>query len=130
MHKWFTMTDSFSLPSSSSSLDGLSFILKECNDETPRSKYLLDDETDIKKINILMKLGQGRQKKSVSSSSWRPKKKKKVIRRDLEEVHGHSYEDYFAEDTIYNENFLRIFRLWNHLILHMVKALRNHFEYF
>jgi len=69
MHKWFTMTDSFSLPSSSSSLDGLSFILKECNDETPRSKYLLDDETDIKKINILMKLGQGRQKKSVSSSS-------------------------------------------------------------
>ena len=52
---------------SSSSSDELSFILDEF--ETHMLEYFLDDETEIGKIELLMKLRQARQEKRTSSSS-------------------------------------------------------------
>ena len=48
--------------SSSSSLDGLSFILEELSHDTPVLNYILDSETDIKTLELLMKLRQAREK--------------------------------------------------------------------
>ena len=48
------MSDLSSL-SLSLSIDGLSFILDESSHDTKKLKYILDDETDIKAIELLMK---------------------------------------------------------------------------
>jgi len=66
MDNYSMMNDS---SSSSSSLDGLSFILEELSHDTPVLNYILDSETDIKTLELLMKLKQARLEKRASSSS-------------------------------------------------------------
>jgi len=62
------MSDSSSLSSSLSSSDVLKFILQESSDDALMLEYLLHDENDIKKIELVMKLRQVRQEKGASSS--------------------------------------------------------------
>jgi len=97
------MSDSSSSSSSLSSSDGLSFILEESSDDIEILKYVLDDETVVKKIELLMKLRQARQAIRESSSPQRQAKKKRFISEDREEAHERLYKDYFVEDSVYNE---------------------------
>jgi len=98
-----TISDS---SSSSSSSNGLSYILEESSDDTKMLKYVLDDETDIKTIELLMKWRQVTQVNRASSLQ-RPRKTKRFIRRDREEAHRHLYKDYFAENLVDNESHFR-----------------------
>jgi len=114
-----------------SSTDRLSFILEESSDDTEMLKYVLDDKTDIKIIELLMKWRQATQANGALSSSRKPRKKKRFIRRDREEPHQCLYKDYFAEDSIYNESHFRSkFRMRRHLFIPIVDALSTHYEYF
>ena len=63
MHRYFTMSDSSFSYSTLSSSDGLSFILEESRDDTPMLEYIRNNETDMKIIELLMKLKQARQEK-------------------------------------------------------------------
>lgn len=65
------MTDSSSSFFSSSLFDGLSFILEESCDDREMLKYVLDDETDMRKIELLMKLRQAIRVTRASSSPRR-----------------------------------------------------------
>ena len=82
MHMYVTMSESSSSPTSSSSTDGLSFILEDDGDDTKVLKCIADDETKLKTIQLLMEWRQRTQANMASSSSRRPKKKKRFIRRD------------------------------------------------
>jgi len=65
------------------------------------------------------------------SSASTPRIRRRCIRRDREAAHNRLYQDYFAEDSVYNEHhFRRRFRMRKHLFLHIVEALGNHSEYF
>ena len=100
------MSDSSS-SSSLSSINELSFILEESSDDREMLKCVLDDEIDIKIVELLTKWRQAIQANKASSSSRRPRKKKRFIKRDWEEVHQSLYKDYFAEDSIYNKSHFR-----------------------
>ena len=64
------------------------------------------------------------------SASTRPIRRR-CIRRDREAAHNHLNQDYFAEDSVYNEHhFRRRFRMRMHLFFRIVEALGNHSEYF
>jgi len=54
MYRYVTMSKSSS-SSSSSSTDTLSFILEESSDDIEMLKYVVDDETNMKTIELLMK---------------------------------------------------------------------------
>jgi len=58
--------------SSSSSSDGLSFILKKSNDDVTILNYALDNKTNIKILELVMRLKQGSQEKKASSPTRRP----------------------------------------------------------
>jgi len=66
MTRYSTINDFFS---SSSSSNGLSFILEESSDDAPILDYVLDNETDIKTVELVMRFRQARQEKTTSSSS-------------------------------------------------------------
>jgi len=56
---------------------------------------------------------------------------RRCIRRDREATHNRLYQDYFTEDSVYNEHhFRRRFRMRMHLFFRIVEALCNHSEYF
>ena len=65
--------------SSSSSLDGLSFILEESSDDEHILKYFLDNDNDKGTLELIKRLRQAREEKRPlsSSASRRPRKKKK-----------------------------------------------------
>jgi len=71
------MSDSFS-SSSSLATNGLSFILEESNDDIKMLKYLMDDETDVKTIELLMKWRQATQANKASSLSRKIKKEEMI----------------------------------------------------
>ena len=85
MNRYSKVNDSFS----SSSSDGLSFILEESSDDEHILKYFLDNDNDKRKLELIMNLKQAREdmRASTSSASQRPRKKKRFIRRDREEAH-------------------------------------------
>ena len=72
-----TMSNSSS-SSLSSSTDGLSFILEESSDDVEMLKYVPDDETDMKTIELLIKWRQATQANSASSSLQKTKKEEKI----------------------------------------------------
>ena len=96
--------------SSSSSSNGLSFTLHESSDEERIFKYVFDNDNDKRALEVIKKLTQVTQEKMASSLSHarRPRKKKRFIKRDRKEAHKHLYQDYFAEDSIYNETHFRL----------------------
>ena len=125
------MSGSSSSSSTSSSTDGLSFILEESSDDSPISETMVMNDNGPKMLELALKLRNIRQESRASSSSRRPRKKKKFVKRDRQEAHDCLYKDYFAEDSIYNEtHFQRRFRMRRHLFLRIVGALESHFEYF
>ena len=64
-------------------------------------------------------------------SAFTPRMQRRRIRRDREVAHNRLYQDYFAEDSVYNEHhFRRRFRMRRHLFLRIVEALDNQSEYF
>ena len=85
----------------------MSFILEESSDDAPILEYVLDNETNIKTLKLVMRLRQARQEKMASSSSRRRRNKKRFIRRDREEARDRLYKDYFVEEYIYNETYFR-----------------------
>ena len=107
------MSESSSSPASSPSTDGLSFILEDDSDDTEMLKAMVDDETELKTIQLLMEWSQANM---ASSSSRRLKKKKRFMGRDREAAHDRLYRDYFAQESMYNEvHFHRRFRMRRHL---------------
>ena len=94
--------------SSSSSSDGLSFILHDSGDEERIFKYVFDNDNDKRALEVLTKLTQVTQETMASSSSRgrRLRKKKMFIKRNREEAHERLFKDCFAEDSIYNDAFL------------------------
>jgi len=67
----------------------------------------------------------------MTSSASTPQMKKRCIKRDREAAHNRLYQDYYAEDSVYNEHhFQRRFRMRKYLFLCIVEALGNHSEYF
>jgi len=64
---------------------------------------ILNNETSVNALELAMKIRQVRQEKRGSSSSRRPMKKKRLIKRDQQEAHDRLYKDYFTEYSIYNE---------------------------
>ena len=81
MHNdWFIDSLSSSVSSSSSS-DELNFILEEFSDDTLMLETILNNKTDMKSLELAMKIRQVRQEKRASSTSQRLKKKKRFIRR-------------------------------------------------
>ena len=122
------MSESSSSPASSPSIDGLSFILEDDSDDTEMLKVMVDDETELKTIQLLM---EWRQANMASSSSRRPKKKKRFIRRDQEAAHDRLYRDYFAQESMYNEvHFRRRFRMQRYLFTCLVDNLNARYDYF
>ena len=122
------MTDS---SSSSSSSDGLSFILDESSDDEQIFAHVHENEKEKRALELIMKLTQLREGKRASSSSasQRRRKKKRFIKRDREEAHERLMKDYFADDSIYNESHShRRFRMRRHLFLRIVDALQSCFD--
>ena len=125
------MSDPSSSSMTSSSTDGLSFILEESSDDSPILENIINNDNAPKLLELALKLRRIRQKSRASSSSRRPIKKKIFVKRDRQEAHDRLYKDYFAEDSIYNEtHFRRRFRMRRHLFLRIVGALESRFEYF
>jgi len=116
--------------SSSSSSDGLNFILEDSDKEImPILKDLLNDETDNQDMTFLLKVLQAAPDLRPSSSL--PRAKRGFIRRDRQKAHERLFKDYFAEDSIYSEqHFRRRFRMRKHLFIRIIEALGNHSDYF
>jgi len=125
------MSESSSSPPSSPSIDGLNFILEDDSDDTEMLKCMVDDETELKTIQLLMEWRQRTQANMASSSSRRPKKKKRFIRRDWEAAHDRLYRDYFIQESMYNEaHFRRRFRMRRHVFTRIVDSLSARYDYF
>jgi len=73
--------------------------LEEDSDDTEVLKCMVDDETEMKTIQLLMNWRQRTQANTASSSSRRPKKKKRFIRRDREAAHELSIESTSPKTT-------------------------------
>ena len=65
--------------SSSSSSDGLSFILEESSDDEHILKYVLDNDNNKRTLELIMKLRQVREEKKASLSGLPKAKKEKKI---------------------------------------------------
>ena len=76
------MSGSSPSSSTSSSTDGLSFILEESSNDSPILKTIVMNENGPKMLELALKLRNIRQESKASSSSRRPKKKKKFVKRD------------------------------------------------
>ena len=125
------MSASSSSPASSPSTVGLSFILEDDSDDIEMLKSMVDDETELKTIQLVMEWRQKAQANMASSSSRRPKKKKRFIRRDRKAANDRLYRDYFAEQSMYNEmHFRRRFRMRRHLFIRIVDGLSSRSDYF
>jgi len=124
------MSESPSSPTSLPSTDGLSFILEDDSNDTEMLKCMVD-ETELKTIQLLMEWRQRTQENMASSSSRRPKKKKRFIRRDREAARDRLYRDYFAQESMYNEvHFHCRFRMRRHLFIRIVDGLSDRYDYF
>ena len=67
----------------------------------------------------------------MTSSASTPRIQRRCIRRDREAAHNRLNQDYFTEDSVYNEHhFRRRFRMRRHLFVRIVETLDNHSEYF
>jgi len=125
------MSGSSSSPPSSPSTDGLSFILEDDSDDTEVLKCMVDDETELKAMQLLMEWRQRTQANLGSSSSTRPKKKKRFIRRDREAAHDRLYRDYFAQESMYSEvHFRRRFQMRRYLFTRIVDRLSARYACF
>jgi len=86
------------------SSDGLSFTLEESSADALILEHVLDNDTDKKTLEIIMRLRQAtEEKKASSSSSRRPRNKERFIKRDQEGAHKCLYKDYFVEVYILKE---------------------------
>jgi len=109
----------------------MNFILKEDSDDTEMLKYVIDDETDMKTIKLLIKWRQATQANRASSSSKKLKKKKIFIKRDRKAADEHLYRYYFTKYSMYNEaHFRRRFQMLRYLFTRIVDALSTSYEYF
>ena len=102
MHRYSTMSYSSSLCISSSSSDGLRFILEEPSDDSPILETIVNNEAGPKLLELALKVRKIRQYNRASSSSRRPRKTKRFIKKDQQEAHDYPCKDYFVEDLIYN----------------------------
>ena len=96
--------------SSSSSSDGLSFILHDSSDEERILKYVFDNDNDKRALEVITKLTQVTQETMASLSSRarrRQTKKRSFIKRNREEAHERLFKDYLAEDSVYNDTHFR-----------------------
>ncbi|XP_057452235.1 uncharacterized protein LOC130744057 [Lotus japonicus] len=65
------------------------------------------------------------------ANTVRPKRTRKVIKRDREAGNERLWKDYFSENPVYTEElFRRRFRMQKHVFLRIVGALRSHNPYF
>ena len=109
------MSDASSSSISSFSLDGMSFILEEFSDDSPILENIVNNENGPKLLELGLKIRQFKQQNRASSSSRRPRKNKRYVKRDQQEAHDRLYKEDFAEDSIYNETHLqRKFRMRKH----------------
>ena len=93
------------------------------------SAYLQYQQQVEEQMMFLIKLRQTAAEMTPSAST--PRMKKRWIKRDREAAHNRLYQDYFAEDSLYNEHhFRRRFRMRRHVFLRIVDALGNQSEYF
>ena len=125
------MSDSSSSTTTSSLTDGLSFILEKSSYDSPILENIINNDNAPKLLELALKLRHIRQESRASSSSRRPRKRKRLVKRDRQEANDRLYKDYFAEDSIYNETHFRCrFCMRRHLFLRIVGALESRFEYF
>ena len=65
------------------------------------------------------------------ASSSRPRRQRRNIERNIEEIHESLFNNYFLEVLVYtNEQFRRRYRMHKHVFLHILEALGHHYEYF
>jgi len=90
---------------------------------------LLRQQQAQQHMMFLLRLRQAT--KELTHSVSRPQGKKICVKRDREQGHDRLYEEYFEEDSIYNEYYFCCrFRMRRHLFLRIVEVLGNQSKYF
>ncbi|CAK8543882.1 unnamed protein product [Lathyrus sativus] len=83
----------------------------------------MNDDVDEELVRLFME--------EEASSSRKPKRQRRNIKRNREEGHERLFKDYFLETPVYtNEQFRRRYRMHKHVFLRIVEALGQHGEYF